>query len=89
MRTFIFRMDANSFRSFDDDYQIWNDEIEATELAMQRFVKQLIMPVETVEGKLLVLKRFERLQLDCLCLDRRYLDVFVRFQLELENLKDT
>lgn len=56
---------------------------------MQKFVKQIIQPVETVEGKLLVLKRFERLRLDCLCLDRRYLDVFVRFQVELENLKDT
>lgn len=56
---------------------------------MQKFVKQLVQPVETVEGKLLVLKRFERLRLDCLCLDRRYLDVFVRFQVEIENLKDT
>lgn len=84
-----FSFDANSFRSFDDDYQTWNNEVEAAELSMQKFVKQLIQPVQTVEGKLLVLKRFERLRLDCLCLDRRYLDVFVRFQVELENLKDT
>lgn len=55
---------------------------------MQQFVKQLIQPVLNTEAMLLILNRFERLKLDCLCLDRRYLDVFRMYEKELENIKD-
>lgn len=76
-------------KKFERDYQTWNKEVEVGEYNMQQFVKQLIQPIQTTEGKLLVLKRFDRLKLDCLCLDRRYLDVFLLFEKELDNLKDT
>lgn len=75
-------------RQFDIDYDIWNREVEAIELAMEQFVKQLIQPIENTEAKLLVLARFDRLGLDCLCMDRRYLEVFSMYERELENLKD-
>lgn len=71
------------------DYTQWNEEIEKGEYGMQQFVKQTVEPILTTEGKLLVLKRFERLQLECLCLDRRYLDVFKMYEKELIDLKDT
>lgn len=75
-------------KTFDRDYLVWNDEVEKAEHQMQQFVKQTVEPIETTEGKLLVLKRFDRLQLECLCMDRRYLDVFKLFEKELVELKD-
>lgn len=79
-----------SIRDFDEiDYVTWNRCIEDTELAMQQFVKQQIQPIENVDAMLLLLKRFDRLQLDCLCMDHRYLDVFRLYQKELEQLKDS
>lgn len=74
---------------FERDYLAWNTEVETAEYQMLQFVKQTVEPIATTEGKLLVLKRFDRLGLDCLCMDRRYLDVFTVFEKELENLKDT
>ena len=56
---------------------------------MQEFVKLQIQPVQNADAVLLILQRFDRLQLDCLCMDRRYLDVFKLFEKEMENLKDT
>lgn len=76
-------------KTFERDYETWNNEVEHGEYEMLQFVKQLVEPIQTTEGKLLVLKRFDRLQLDCLCLDRRYLDVFTLYEKELDNLKDT
>lgn len=75
-------------KQFDRDYAGWNDDVELAEQQMQQFVKQTVQPIETTEGKLLVLQRFDRLQLDCLCMDRRYLDVFKLFERELVQLKD-
>lgn len=81
-------MTVDSLQRFDTDYDIWNQEVEAIEQAMEQFVKQLLQPIENTEAKLLVLARFDRLGLDCLCLDRRYLDVFVMYEKELVQLKD-
>lgn len=76
-------------KTFDRDYLAWNKEVEMAETQMQQFVKLTVEPIRSTEGKLLVLKRFDKLQLDCLCMDRRYLDTFVSFEKELEQLKDT
>lgn len=76
-------------QAFDNDYLVWNSEVEAAEFQMQQFVKETVAPIESAEGKLLVLKRFDRLKLDCLCMDRRYLDVFTVYEKELIDLKDT
>lgn len=55
---------------------------------MQKFIKDKIDDCPSSETILLILKRFEHLHLDCLCLDRRYLDVAVIFEKELDELKD-
>lgn len=45
-------------------------------------------PIQNSSAMLLMLRRFEKLQLDCLCLDRRYLDVAVMLEKEMDQIKD-
>lgn len=75
-------------KQFDTDYIKWNKGTEAAEIGMQKFVKQSMAPIQNTSAMLLMLKRFERLQLDCLCLDRRYLDVVVMLEKEMDQIKD-
>lgn len=75
-------------KQFDSDYIKWNKGTEAAEIGMQKFVKQSMAPIQNSSAMLLLLKRFEKLQLDCLCLDRRYLDVVVLLENEMDQIKD-
>lgn len=68
---------------------MWNHEIETTKIGMQQFVKQYINSIPNTDSMILALKRFERLKLDCLHLDRRYLEVAMLFEKELVEIKDT
>lgn len=74
--------------SFDDDYKRFVQELEQAEVGMQQFVKQQITGVPITESVILILQRFERLQLECLCLDRRYLEVAEMLEKEMFLLKD-
>lgn len=76
-------------KQFDSDYIKWNKATEAAEIGMQKFVKQSMAPIQNTSAMLLMLKRFERLHLDCLCLDRRYLDVAVMLETEMDQIKDS
>lgn len=78
------------FRSsqFDKDFEIFQKEVENSELGIQTFLKELLQPIPTSEARINVLKRFDVLNLDCLCMDRRYLDVAIILEKEIENLKD-
>lgn len=56
---------------------------------MQRYVKEQIKQFQgDLCSALVLLKRFEGLKLDCLALDRRYLDIAVLFAKEVQHLKD-
>jgi len=74
--------------SFDNDYDIFIKEVEAAEAELQQSLKAKIHQLSNTHSMLLLLKRFERLELDCLCLDRRYLDVAMFLEKEIEQLKD-
>lgn len=73
---------------FDKDFDIFVKEVEQAEVGMQQFVKQQIACVPIAESVILILKRFERLNLECLCLDRRYLEVAEMLEKEMFLLKD-
>lgn len=75
-------------RTFDRDFEVWEKSVEDVEYGMQQFVKERICGIETTHGVLLVLKRFDRLGLDCLCMDHRYLDVAKMLEKEIESIKD-
>lgn len=71
-----------------EDFNVFQREVEETELQMQKFVKEMLVPIPTSESRLLIMKRFEALKLDCLCLDRRYLDIAQMLEKEIETIKD-
>ncbi|XP_058453053.1 dynein axonemal heavy chain 8 [Malaya genurostris] len=73
---------------FDHDYDVFLKEIEASEIGLQQFVKEMLSVIPTIESRLLVLNRFEKLQLDCLCLDRRYLDIAIMLEKQIFEIKD-
>lgn len=79
---------AHRISLFDHDYEEFIEKIESTELKIQKFLKKTISDIPTTHSMLLVLQRFERLNLDCLCIDRRYLDAAVLLEKEIENIKD-
>ncbi|XP_055849438.1 dynein axonemal heavy chain 8 [Episyrphus balteatus] len=78
-----FRIEA-----FDKDYDVFVKTIESAEVQMQQFVKAQIADCPMAESVILILKRFEKLNLDCLCLDRRYLEVCEMLEKEMLKLKD-
>jgi dynein heavy chain, axonemal len=73
---------------FDKDFLNFNMETDAVEAGMSNFVKQYVENIETAEMRLLTLKRFAALDLDCLHLDHRFLDVAVILEKEIEDIKD-
>lgn len=73
---------------FDKDFDKFVHECEQAEVGMQQFVKQQIADAPISESVLLILQRFERLDLECLCLDRRYLEVAEMVEKEMFLLKD-
>ncbi|EDS37982.1 ciliary dynein heavy chain 5 [Culex quinquefasciatus] len=73
---------------FDVDFEVFKKEVEAAEIGLQKFAKEMCNEVPTIESRLLVLNRFERLRLDCLCLDRRYLDIAVLLEKDIFDIKD-
>lgn len=95
MKKVSFKLDIYSFtcalnraKKFDGDYIKWNKNTETAEIGMQKFVKQSMAPIQNASAMLLLLNRFERLQLNCLCLERRYLDVIIMLEKEMDDIKD-
>ncbi|XP_026846872.1 dynein heavy chain 8, axonemal [Drosophila persimilis] len=74
--------------TFNTDFEKFVNEVEEAEVGMQQFVKLLSTECPSAESVLLVLKRFEALNLECLCLDRRYLEVAEMLEKEMFLLKD-
>jgi dynein heavy chain, axonemal len=79
---------AHRDQEFNDDFTTFQKQINVVELEMEVFVKRYLEDIDTVEMRLMTMKRFERLNLECLCLDRRFLDVAVMLEKEIEDLKD-
>lgn len=74
--------------TFDLDFEKFVNEVEEAEVGMQQFVKLLSTECPSAASVMLVLKRFEALSLECLCLDRRYLEVAEMLEREMFLLKD-
>uniref|UniRef100_A0AAG5D7L6 AAA+ ATPase domain-containing protein n=1 Tax=Anopheles atroparvus TaxID=41427 RepID=A0AAG5D7L6_ANOAO len=73
---------------FDADYEIYLKQVDISESGLQQFLKAQLAKESTVDNSLLLLKRFEKLQLDCLCLDRCFVDVALKLEQEIFLLKD-
>lgn len=74
--------------TFDEDFKVFMKDLEGAEIGMQKLVKEKIQGIPIFDSVILVLKRFEKLNLECLCMDRRYLDVTEMLEKEILHLKD-
>ncbi|KFB36573.1 AGAP007675-PA-like protein [Anopheles sinensis] len=73
---------------FDSDYECYLREVETAETGLQNFLKTQLRKEHTVDNCLLLLRRFEKLQLECLSIERCYVDVALMLEQEIFRLKD-
>lgn len=73
---------------FDKDYAEFKQNVVDTEWELEEFVGNSLENMTNVDNVLRLLKRFEKLKLDCLHLDERYLEAIEMFQEEIEALRD-
>lgn len=74
--------------SFDKDYLEYKKNIAETEFELEEFVANSLDNYLDVDNILRLLKRFEKLNLECLQLDERYLEAMELLQDEIEVLRD-
>lgn len=79
---------AHRHAEFDEDYLSFMKDVTSVEAEMGVFVKLYVDKIENVEMRLVTLKRFARLNLESLRLDRRYLDIVTMLEKEIEDIKD-
>ncbi|KAG5892027.1 hypothetical protein JTB14_024467 [Gonioctena quinquepunctata] len=73
---------------FDNDYKEFRQNVVDTEWELEEFVGSSLSKIPDVDNVLRLLKRFEKLNLECLHLDERYLEAMLMFQGEIEELRD-
>lgn len=73
---------------FDKDYQIYKQGIVDSEYELEEFVAKSLENYHTVEDVLRLCKRFDKLNLECLHMDERYLEAMEMFQKEIATLRD-
>lgn len=73
---------------FDKDYAEFKQNVVDTEWELEEFVGNSLEKMTDVDNILRLLKRFEKLSLECLHLDERYLEAMEMFQEEIEKLRD-
>lgn len=75
---------------FERDYETWTSQMEKNEWQMRRHVKDQIQNFQgNLLTALLLVKRYEHLNFDCLALDRRYFEIAIKFGKDIQSLKDT
>ncbi|CAG9816206.1 unnamed protein product [Phaedon cochleariae] len=73
---------------FDADYKEYRQNVVDTEWELEEFVGSSLSKMTDVDNILRLLKRFEKLNLECLHLEERYLEAMLIFQAEIEVLRD-
>nr|CAI5817756.1 unnamed protein product [Callosobruchus analis] len=73
---------------FDNDYKEFRQNVVDTEWELEEFVGSSLEKMTDVDNVLRLLKRFEKLNLECLHLDERYLEAMIMFEKEIGDLRD-
>ncbi|XP_017775151.1 PREDICTED: dynein heavy chain 8, axonemal [Nicrophorus vespilloides] len=74
--------------TFNTDYTEFKQNVVDTEYELEEYVGTCLENMTDVDNILRLLKRFEKLNLDCLHLDERYLEALEIYQTEIEELRD-
>lgn len=73
---------------FEKDYNQFKQNVVDTEWELEEFVGASLEKMGDVDNIIRLLKRFEKLNLECLHLEERYLEAMMLFQYEIEALRD-
>ncbi|KAH9641787.1 hypothetical protein HF086_003913 [Spodoptera exigua] len=73
---------------FDIDYKIYKEAVANQEMLLENFVISSVKKCPTTEIALNLLKRFEKLQLECLYLGDQYCDLIKMYTNEIEMIRD-
>ncbi|CAK1540075.1 unnamed protein product [Leptosia nina] len=73
---------------FDKDYKIYKDAVATQEILLENFMISSVNKCPTTEIALNLLKRFQKLKLDCLYLEDQYYDLISNYTGEIEALRD-
>ncbi|XP_072395911.1 dynein axonemal heavy chain 8 [Diabrotica undecimpunctata] len=73
---------------FEEDYKEFRQNVVDTEWELEEFVGASLAKMTDVDNVLRLLHRFEKLNLECLHLEERYLEAMIMYQGELEFLRD-
>lgn len=82
--------DPLSYRleEFNLAYVFFQKEICNVEVEMAVYLRNYMAKIVTTDMRLVALKRFQQMKLDCLAIDARLLDVAIILENEMENIKD-
>ncbi|KAF5281562.1 hypothetical protein FQA39_LY05097 [Lamprigera yunnana] len=86
----IKKYDALNHRQpmFDDDYLEFKKSVGNAEWDLEEFVGNSLEKMINTDSVIRLLKRFEKLNLECFHLNERYLEAIEMFQHEIEELRD-
>ncbi|PSN47670.1 Dynein heavy chain 8 [Blattella germanica] len=73
---------------FDSDYLIFKNNVSETENELREFMNQCLTQVPNIYEALRLLQRFDKLNLNCLIIEEKYLESLSLFQVEVEELRD-
>ncbi|KAK7873029.1 hypothetical protein R5R35_000325 [Gryllus longicercus] len=73
---------------FEADYQRFKKGIAQAETDLRQFMLDSVDAAPNIYEKLRLMARFEKLPLECLCLDHKYSQLLDTYQTELEELRD-
>ncbi|XP_058810344.1 dynein axonemal heavy chain 8 [Phymastichus coffea] len=82
--------DPLNFRKndFDIDYNEFKKNTGDTELELRKFFYISVDDLPSIEQTLAMIKRFQKLDFSQLWIDRKYLELIVMFEAEVENIRD-
>ncbi|XP_034179159.2 dynein heavy chain 8, axonemal kl-3 [Osmia lignaria lignaria] len=73
---------------FDADYDKFKKDVEETEIELRNFFYKCVSETPNITEALRVVARFEKLKFKHLRIDRKYLELIVLFQKEIEDVRD-
>ncbi|CAG9855812.1 unnamed protein product [Phyllotreta striolata] len=82
--------DALNYRlvEFDNDYNEFRQNVVDSEWELEEFVANSLAKLNDIDNVIRLIKRFEKLNLECLHLEERYLEAMVMYNSELDFLRD-
>ncbi|XP_047349430.1 dynein axonemal heavy chain 8 isoform X8 [Vespa velutina] len=73
---------------FNSDYDEFKNDVAKTEIELRTFFYDTVSVTTNIETALIIVARFQKLNLKCLRIDRKYLELTNVYQNEIEEMRD-